>query len=432
MLSIDFIRDNKEKVIKGSCDKGILELDNKKIEEIIDELLSIDEKRRIILTHIQEINRKRNKLTKEEGSQIGRQLKKQVVSLKKESESIEKKYKKLLYLIPNLPAIDVKKGKNETENEIIKQYKEPRAFDFKPKDHLELGETLKIFDVKRGAKVSGARFGYLKNEAVKLEFALVQLVFQTLTKEGFTPVIPPVLITREVADKLGYWHGVGSDDYYWVYEPNREGEVNVSEHKGFYLVGTAEHSIVPMHKDETFVVDQLPKRYIGFSSCFRREAGSYGKDVRGMLRVHQFDKLEMVSFTTRENGDKEHEYLLSLEEKLFQMLEIPYRVIKMCSGDLGFPATRKYDIEAWLPSQNIYREVTSCSTTTDFQARRLNIKYKANGESRFVHILNGTAFAIGRTLIAILENYQRQDSSVVVPAVLQPLVGFDTIRPKHR
>lgn len=424
MLSIDFIRDNKEKVIKGTRDKGILKFNNKTIEDVVDELLSIDEKRKNILTQIQTINREKHELTKEEGLRVGKQLNKKKVSLKKESVNIEKKYKELRYLIPNLPASDVKKGQNEAENEIIRQYKKPQTFDFKPKDHVELGESLDIFDLKRGAKVSGSRFGYLKNEGVQLEFALVQLVFRTLIKEGFMPVIPPVLIKHEITSALGYWQGGEHNEYYWVNEPR--------EKQGLYLVGTAEHSIVPMHKDETFAANQLPKRYIGSSSCFRREVGSYGKDVRGMLRVHQFDKLEMVSFTTPENSDKEHDYLLSIEEKLFQMLDIPYQVIKMCSGDLGFPAARKYDIEAWLPSQNLYREVTSTSTTTDFQARRLNIKYRANGESRFVHILNGTAFAMGRTLIAILENYQQQNGSVLIPTVLQPLIGFDTIHSKRR
>lgn len=424
MLSIDFIRDNKEKVIKGTRDKGIFKFNNKTIEEVVDELLSIDEKRKSILTQIQTINRKKHELTKEEGLRVGKQLNEKTVSLKKESVNIEKKYQELCYFIPNLPASDVKKGQSEAENEIIRQYKKPQAFDFKPKDHVELGESFDIFDLKRGAKVSGSRFGYLKNEGVQLEFALVQLVFATLIKEGFVPVIPPVLIKHEITSALGYWQDGEHNEYYWVNEPR--------EKQGLYLVGTAEHSIVPMHKDEIFAADQLPKRYIGSSSCFRREAGSYGKDVRGMLRVHQFDKLEMVSFTTPENSDKEHDYLLSIEEKLFQMLDIPYQVIKMCSGDLGFPAARKYDIEAWLPSQNLYREVTSTSTTTDFQARRLNIKYRANGESRFVHILNGTAFAMGRTLIAILENYQQQNGSVLIPTVLQPFVGFDTIHPKRR
>ena len=301
--------------------------------------------------------------------------------------------------------------------------KEPTKFTFIPKDHVVLGEALDLIDIKRAAKVSGTRFAYLKNEGALLEFALVQLVLEVLTSEGFTPIIPPVLIHKEITEGLGYWQAGGNEDYYNLNDPE--------EKKELYLVGTAEHSIVPMHKDEIFQKKELPKRYVGFSSAFRREAGSYGKDTRGILRVHQFDKVEMVSFVTEEDDDKEHEYLLSLEEKLFQLLEIPYQVVKMCTGDLGFPIARKYDIEAWMPGQGKYREVTSTSTTTDFQARRLNIKYQDGNEKKYSHILNGTAFAIGRTIIAILENYQQEDGSVVVPEALRKYVGKSVIKPKE-
>ena len=289
---------------------------------------------------------------------------------------------------------------------------------FKTRDHLELGEGLDVIDVKRAAKVSGTRFGYLKHEAALLEFALIQLAMETLIKEGFIPVIPPVLIKRDVMRGLGYMEHGADEDMFAI------------EKDGLLLAGTAEHTVIAMHKDETFNKKDLPKRYVGFSSAFRREAGSYGKDTKGILRVHQFDKVEMVSFVTPEDDDKEHEYLLSLEEKFFQSLEIPYQVVKMCTGDLGFPTARKYDIEAWIPSQTKYREVTSASTTTDFQARRLNIKYQDGSERKYVHILNGTAFAIGRTLIAILENFQQEDGSILVPRVLQKYTRFSEIRRK--
>jgi seryl-tRNA synthetase len=277
-----------------------------------------------------------------------------------------------------------------------------------------------------GTKVSGSRFAYLKGDLVLLEFALVQFAMETLVKEGFTPIIPPVLIKKEITEGLGYWHAGGNEDYYLVSDFNVD-EGKDEKENPLYLVGTAEHAIVPMHKDEVFQKKDLPKRYVGFSSAFRREAGTYGKDTKGILRVHQFDKVEMVSFVPEEDDEAEHEYLLSLEEKLFQALEIPYQVIKMCTGDLGFPVARKYDLEAWMPGQNKYREVTSVSTVTDFQSRRLNIKYLDGSDKKYVHILNGTAFAIGRTIIAIMENQQQIDGSILVPKVLQKYIGKEKI-----
>jgi seryl-tRNA synthetase len=244
------------------------------------------------------------------------------------------------------------------------------------------------------------------------------LAFEILIKEGFIPILPPVLIRTEVMKGLGYMEKGGDEDMY------------ILEKDNLVLVGTSEQSIVSMHRDETLNGKDLPKRYVGFSSCFRREAGSYGKDTKGILRAHQFDKIEMVSFVKQGEDDKEHEYLLSLEEKLLQALEIPYQVVKMCSGDLGFPAARKYDLEAWIPSENKYREVTSASTTTDFQSRRLNIKYRDQEKTDFVNILNGTAFST-RPIIAILENYQQIDGSIIVPKILQKYLGKEIIKPQE-
>jgi seryl-tRNA synthetase len=247
---------------------------------------------------------------------------------------------------------------------VIKIYKEPTIFSFNPKDHVTLGETLHIIDVVSASSVSGPRFAYLKNDAVLLEFALVQFALELLLKEGFIPVVPPVLIKKEVMKGLGYMENGGDEDMFHITNDN------------FILVGTAEHALVPMYMNKIFQKKELPLRLVGFSTAFRREAGSYGKDTKGILRVHQFDKVEMVSFVEEGKDDEEHEYLLSLEENFFKLLEIPYQVVKMCSGDLGFPAARKYDIEAWMPGQNKYREVTSVSTVTDFQSRRLHIKYQ--------------------------------------------------------
>jgi len=324
-----------------------------------------------------------------------------------------------LLKIPNPAKPDVKIGKNDSENEVLRKIGTPAKFDFKPKDHLELGEKLDIIDVSRASKISGARFYFLKNDGVLLEFALRELAFELLLKEGFIPVLPPVLIKKEVMKGLGYMEKGGDEDMY------------ILEKDDLVLVGTSEQSIVSMHRDEVLEEKELPKRYVGFSTCFRREAGSYGKDTRGILRAHQFDKIEMVSYVGQGEDDKEHEYLLSLEEKLLQSLKIPYQVVKMCTGDLGFPAARKYDLEVWIPSENKYREVTSTSTTTDFQSRRLNIKYRKQNKTEFVNILNGTAFST-RPIVAILENYQQEDGSILIPKILQKYLNKEKIISKNK
>jgi seryl-tRNA synthetase len=411
MLDIKFVRENSEKVKKGVAAKQF-------DPAIVDKVLELDKKRRNLLQETERLRAERNKISKDntEGARKrGKEIKENLKKLEPELRGLEKEYKDALYKVPNLAADDVKVGKDESENEVVRKWGEPTKFDFKPKDHLELGETLDIIDVKRAAKVSGTRFGYLKGDAVLLEFALVQFSLETLIKEGFIPVVPPVLIKKDAMSGMGYLEHGGEEDMY------------VLEKDNLVLVGTSEQSIGPMHRDEVFRADELPKRYVGFSACLRREAGSWGKDTRGILRVHHFDKVEMFSFCKAESSDKEHEYLLSLQEKLFQAMNIPYQVVKMCTGDLGAPAARKYDLDVWLPSQGKYREVTSTSNATDFQARRLNIKYQEKGESRFVHTLNGTAFAISRTIIAILENYQQKNGSVVVPEVLRKWVDKDKI-----
>ncbi|MCL5435373.1 MAG: serine--tRNA ligase [Patescibacteria group bacterium] len=415
MIDIKFIRENPKLVKDGASSKGV--------SINIDEILKKDEQYRECASKAQKLQEKKNALS---GTLKGKPTPEQLLKGKEIKEALQKteidlkqcedNLRMVLSQIPNLPKKDVKVGKDETENEVIKKYKEPPKFIFTPKDHLELGEKLDIIDVERASKVSGARFAYLKNDGVLLELALVNLAMKTLIKEGFVPVIPQTLIKKEAMQGLGYMENGGEEDMYHL------------EKDDLYLVATAEHSIVPMHMGEVFKKKDLPRRYVAFSSAFRREAGSYGKDTRGILRVHQFDKVEMVSYVPQGEDDKEHEYLLFWEEKLFQLLEIPYQVVKMCTGDLGFPAARKFDIEAWMPGQNKYREVTSVSTVTDFQARRLNIKYQDGSEKHYVNILNGTAFAIGRTIIAILENYQKEDGSVEIPKVLQKTLGKSVIK----
>jgi seryl-tRNA synthetase len=416
MLDPKLIRENPKLVEKKSLEKGI------KIN--IDNISELDVRVRDLDVLVQKLREERNKLAKsvstaenKEGAIAkGRELRERLEKQEKALDELKQEYQKALMTIPNLIKDDVKVGKDETENEVIRKFGTPTKFDFIPKDHLELGEALDIIDVKTAAKVSGPRFDYLKNDGVLLEFALKQFAFDTLIKEGFTPILPPVLIKKDIMDGLGYTQ-MG------------EGENIFSLDKDdFYLVATAEQSIVPMFKDEVLNKKDLPKRFVGFSTCFRREAGSYGKDTKGIFRVHQFNKVEMVSFVEEGKDDEEHEYLLSLEEKFFQALEIPYQVVKMCSGDLGFPAARKYDIEAWIPSQERYREVTSVSTVTDFQSRRLNMKYQDGAEKKYLNVLNGTAYSMNRPIIAILENFQQKDGSIIIPEVLHKYIGKKVIK----
>ena len=286
-------------------------------------------------------------------------------------------------------------------------------FDFEALDYLSIARKFDLIDIERASKVSGARFGYLKNKAATLEIALIQFAFSELSKNGFTPIIPPVLVNEKSMMGIGYLDK-DADEIYKIEKDN------------LYLVGTAEHSIVPMFSGEELSLSALPLRFCGFSSAFRRESGSYGKDAKGIFRVHQFDKVEMVSFSKPKNSRDEHLLILQEQEKLTQKLNIPYRVVHICSGDMGFSANNQYDIEAWIPSEGRYRETHSTSDTGDFQARRLNIRYNDN-EKQFVHILNGTAFAIGRILIALLENNQQKDGSVVIPEALRKYTEFDAI-----
>ena len=353
MLDINFIRENPDKVKKGIEKKGY---DSKTVERV----LKVDETRRQLMAEVEKWRQARNKL-KEKETEKGKRIKEMLRRLEPDLRAVEEQYNNLLAEIPNLPADDVPEGKDESENVEIKKWGKPNKFSFKPKDYQQLGQLLDLIDTKAASKVSGTRFGYLKNEAVQLEFALVQLALETLVKEDFIPVIPPIMIKDEMMKGMGYLEHGGQDQTYHL------------DKDKLYLVGTAEQSIGPMHAKEIFEAKDLPLRYLGFSTCLRREAGSYGKDTKGIFRVHQFDKMEMFSFIKPQpNSDqKEHDYLLSLEEKLVKALEIPYQVIQMCAGDLGHPAARKYDLNCWFPAEKRYRETHSTSTTTDYQARRL-------------------------------------------------------------
>jgi seryl-tRNA synthetase len=438
MLDIKFIRENPEKVKKG--------LKNKGVDFDVDYLLELDEKRRTKIKEVDDLRAKHNKASEEVAKLFGKEREAKIEDVKEEKgrlerlefemKALEEEFTGLMYKIPNLPLDTAPIGQNERDNVVLREVGKKPDFDFKPRDYIELGEKLDLIDTERAAKVSGSRFGYLKHEAPLLEFALAQFALDFVRDEKnikeiikandlsirpkpFIPVVPPVLIKPEAMKAMGYVER-GGDEIYFL------------EKDSLYLVGTSEQSVGPMHMDEIFDEDKLPHRHIAFSTCFRREAGSYGKDTKGILRVHQFDKVEMFIFSTPETSQEEHRLLLGIEEKLMQSLGIPYRVLNICTGDLGDPAAAKYDIEAWLPGQNSgkgeYRETHSTSNTTDFQARRLNIKVRRkDGKTEFLHMLNGTAFAIGRMIIAILENYQQKDGSVRVPEVLQKYTGFKEI-----
>jgi seryl-tRNA synthetase len=407
MLDIKFIRQNPDRVKEGIAKKQV------KID--IDRLLELDEKKREYLKKIESLRAEQNKLGKEDITRA-QDIKSQIKEIEPKLEGIEGELEKLMRQIPNLPLDDVPVGKDEKDNVVLREWGKKSQFKFKPKDYLEIAEKLDIIDVKRAAKVAGTRFGYLKGKAVLLEFALVKLAFDVLTKENFVPIIPPVMLKPEMMEGMGYIERGGEEIYY-------------IEKDKLYLIGTSEQSIGAMHAGEILEEKELPKRYVGFSTCFRREAGAYGKDTKGILRVHQFDKVEMFSFCHPEKSKEEHQFFLKMEERLMQLLQIPYRVVQICTGDLGNPAAQKYDIEAWMPSQGQHRETHSTSNCTDFQARRLNVRYRDSKTKKleFVHTLNGTAYAIGRILIAIIENYQQKDGSIKVPKALQKYIGFKKI-----
>jgi seryl-tRNA synthetase len=315
--------------------------------------------------------------------------------------------------LPNIISDTSPVGLTDEDNLEIKKVGDIKNI-VNPKDHLEIAESFGLIDVQKAAEVSGSRFSYLFGDLVKIEFNLVSWALNKLSDKGFTPTVPPVL----VREKALYGTGFFPDDAEQVYEiPSDD----------LYLVGTSEVPLAALKSDEILSIENLPIRYAGFSTCFRREAGTYGKDTTGIFRVHQFDKVEMFSFCDPEKSKDEHEYILSVEEEILQELEIPYRVVDVCSGDLGASAAKKYDIEAWIPSQNTYREVTSCSNTTDYQARRLNIRSKKDGSTQIIHTLNGTAIAVGRILIALIENNQQEDGTVKFSDELSKILGVEKL-----
>lgn len=399
---------------------------------VVDEFLALDKKWREHITRSEALRAEQKKLGEQRKIEEAKKLKEEIAGLHEELEKIEQKRHEIVLKIPNLLAPDVPEGKDESENKVVRTWGQPTQFDFQPLDHVALGEKLGIIDNERAAKVVGGRFTYLKGGAALLQAALIQFVFSTLTSEKvvakiakkvgvhskpFTPIFPPVMIKPEMFTRMARLSPETAEERYHI--PSDD----------LYLIGSAEHTLGAMYADEMIAEDQLPIRYIGYSTSFRREAGSYGKDTRGILRMHQFDKLEMESFTKPQDSLKEQQFFVAIQEYLTQELGIPYRIVHNCAGDTGTPDASQFDLEMWMPGQNKYRETHSADLMTDYQARRLGTKVKlADGKSVFVHMNDATAFAVGRTLIAIIENFQTKQGSVKVPKVLQKWAGIKEIK----
>ncbi len=421
MLDVKFIIENPDKIKAGAA--------KKRVEVDVDKILELYEKRNNLLQEIEAMRARQNEVSKQIPQTDDKEallkemgeVKESIKSKEPELQNLEDEIDQLAQFIPNPPLDDVPEGKDDTQNQVVKTHGEKPVFDFEPKDHIELGKALDIIDIERGARASGARFCYLKNEAALLQFALLQHVIHKLTSKGFNPVIPPVMVKEEAMYATGFFPADRNE----IYHVNPEDD-------DLYLVGTSEVPLTMLHYTEILETEKLPLRYCGYSTCFRREAGSYGKDTAGIIRVHQFDKIEMFSFCHPDESAKEHELIRETEEEIMQDLGLHYQVLNICGGDLGAPAAKKYDIEAWIPTQGKFRELTSCSNCTDFQSRRSKIRYSCDGKKEYVHTLNGTAVAIGRTLVAILENYQNADGSVTIPEILRPYMGGrDKISPKQ-
>ena len=413
MVNLNDLRENPDKYKKATADK---QMD----PTVVDKVLELDAKKREMQTKIQELQARRNAIAWEKArNEAGKEIKDLLKELEPDLKLVEVELTNALNLIPNPAMADVKVGRGETDNEEIKKWGKLPKFNFTPKDHLELGKALGILDFETGAKVTGSQFYYLYGDGALLELAMVQYAMDKLVKEGFVPVITPDLA------KARYYLGTG-------YAPRGdEAQTYTIEGEDLGLIATAEVTLAGKHADEVVIEKNLPLKYVGYSHCFRQEAGAYGKYSKGMYRVHQFTKAEMFIYCTPEESNKMHEHILAMEESIYQDLEIPYRVVKQCTGDLGAMAAKKYDIEAWMPGRNEYGEVTSTSNCTDYQARNLNIKYRTKtGKNEYLHMLNGTAIATSRTPIAILENYQQKDGSVTIPKVLQKWMGKKLIFPK--
>jgi seryl-tRNA synthetase len=418
MIDIAYLREHRAELAQSLARRGV-ELD-------LDALAELDEQRRSARTTAEELRAAQKEIGKDiprlsgdekaaaiaEASRLADRYKAAIA----ETDELDEAFNARWIQLPNITDPTAADGLTEDDAVELSRSGEPPVFDFPTRDHVDLGTALGILDVERAAKVSGSRFGFILGRLAVMEFALVRYAMDNLIGHGFTPVIPPVLVREHALFGTGFFPGT-AEQVYAVPEDD------------LFLVGTSEVPIAAFHGDEIFESSDLPIRYAGYSTCFRREAGTYGKDTRGIFRVHQFDKVEMFSFVEPDESRGEHDFLLAREEELISGLELPYRVVNVAAGDLGDSAAKKYDIEAWFPAQERYREITSTSNTTDYQARRLKIRYRAEDGNRFVHTLNGTAIAVGRILITLMENNQQEDGSIRVPPALAAYTGFDTISP---
>ena len=428
MLDIKFIRENRELVEAAIKNKKVVKAVN------LDELLAVYDERKALRSKLDEINQKRNVAAQNRANEEGIALKKEVALVEAKLADVDKNFMSLMILLPNIPSADTPVGNDDNENKVLRQVGDKTKFEFKPKEHWELGANLDIIDNERAGNISGTRFTYLKGDLALMQFALLQFGLDTLTNEDtlnkikndagldistkpFTIIVPPVFIKPAVFNRMARL------------EPKEERYYLPAD--DLYLIGSAEHTLGPIHMDEVLQEEKLPIRYAGYSSAFRREAGAAGKDTRGILRVHQFDKLEMESFCLPENSYREQELMVAVQEYIMKSLGLPYQVVMVCTGDMGIPDHRQIDIETWMPGQNRYRETHSADLNTTYQSRRLNTRFKnKDGKMDFVHMNDATAIAIGRTLIAIMENYQQADGSIKIPEVLQKYMNKNVIAKK--
>lgn len=419
MLDIKFIRENKDIVAAAIKNK------NRTVD--LDELFTLHDKKREFAQKIDEINRQRKEAAAARDAARGTDLKKQSEETETEYAKIEKDYLSLMLKVPNIPSPDTPVGADESANKVIRSWGDKPSFAFKPKEHVDIGEALGVLDTETAATVAGTRFAYLKGDLVLLQFALLHFCFEVLTNKDtlqkiadkagltipvtpFIPILPPVFVKPAVQNRMARF--MSPDEHYMF--PNDD----------LMLIGSAEHALGPMHMDSTIAENKIPIRYVGYSSAFRREAGAAGKDTRGIIRQHQFDKLEMETFCLPENSVQEQDFLVAIQEHIMQALKLPYQVVLVCTGDMGFPDYRQIDIETWLPGQELYRETHSSDLIASFQSRRLNTRVKrADGKVEPVHMNDATAVAFGRILVAIMENYQQADGSVTIPEVLQKYMG---------
>lgn len=423
MLDIKFIRENPGKVKEAAK--------NKNVDVDVDALLAFDAERKTLQAKIEETNRQRNEASKAKDIENGKRLKQELAGLEEKLAALDAQMQPLVLKLPNVPVDGTPVGPDESGNVVIRKWGEPTAFGFEPKDHVELGRLHGIIDNELGAEVAGARFTYLKGDLVLLQQAIVQYVFSVLTDRGalesiiaanklaapptpFVPVVPPLMIKPEVFQRMARL------------EPREERYHIPSD--DLYLIGSAEHTLGPMHMDETLDEGALPLRYVACTAAFRREAGSYGKDTKGILRLHQFDKIEMESFSAPEQSLAEQDLFVALQEHFLQALQVPYQVVQICTGDMGGPDARQIDIESWMPGQKRYRETHTSDLMTDYQARRLGTRVKRRaGGTEFAHTNDATAIALGRTLIAVIENHQREDGTIGIPEILVPYMGGRTV-----